>query len=211
MQNTKIIIEPLLKTGQKIANIKINDEEYALYAPNMDDLIFLNSPASDITNEDIIKWNNKSNFNGIYDTLINIPKDFPTNDIKIYDFKASTNEYLRDFIPGVFSSLDKFNNNNSITIEDKLLDIFDTFFEDDKKKIIKILTSWGPLFLSNILISDTAYHFSFFPINCSNYATLVAENKTEKEIMNSLQMIVLTFILIYDFKSKKCFLIRNNK
>lgn len=77
-----ISISNTLNEGTRLATITINGVDTDIYGSSSngsgnitgeEDPIFTNSPAADITLTDINNWNNKSDFSGDYEDLINIP------------------------------------------------------------------------------------------------------------------------------------------
>lgn len=183
-----------------------------------------NSPIADITDEDIENWTNKSNFSGSFNDLTEVPSlfsgsfndltetpsSFPTNDIILYSFLQSTNNNLKFFIKGYFSSLDLFNEDDidsETTIEDILLQISEHFRLMEHKKIIKIQASYANFILNNVYINNNIYVYSFIPLYSTNYHLMNIVNKTDQEIFDELHITQIIYTLILDTTTHKCYLL----
>lgn len=179
----------------------INDIGY-LTSYTETDPIFEQSPAANITLTDISNWNNKSDFDGSYTSLTDIP--IIEAPIRVYDFKESTTPYLSNFTNGVLTNIQNilFTSGGTESIENYLLNLITSH---GGNKLVKITSNVGQHYLTSVehVIDENNninyYTLNLTPVIINNYSEILTAATTD-EVFNSLNNVLVYYIIILDIE-----------
>lgn len=201
---TNVSISNTLTEGTRLATITINGVSTDIYGSSNGgnsggDGIPSDSPAGSITWADITTWNNKSDFDGDYNSLNNLPDPsnfvFFIHESDILNFKNLTiNTYC--------NTLDKYQNTeDSLMIEDILFSIFNSWYLYPNSTI-KIQSATGSHIINGIIWENNIIDISLSPIYKSNLNEIDQTDKTSSEILDELNF--------NEFKKRLCFDVNNH-
>ena len=222
-----ISISNTLNEGTRLATITINGVDTDIYGSSNGsgnnseigeetDPIFLASPAYAITNNDIINWNNKSNFDattlatialtGDYNDLSNQPTII--NNILFFStIPCIDNNFKNLTSSSIIDATSNFDiTEDSETIEDWLENISDTYF-NNINQLIKIISMNNIYIIGNIILTNNVYTFSFLPLSTTNYNSIDKTNKTDSEILALIQSATSYKQIILDKNIHKIFIL----
>ena len=160
------------------------------------DPIFAASPAAKITSQDIINWNNKSNFDGKYTSLD--PTTLPAKNIQIFYINESDNVDFKYLTENTYcNTTDLYSSSSDFTIENILNDIITTYISSFDS-ILKIHSFIGTFTILNINNRNNVYTFTLSNLAFSNFNSISQVNKTNSEILGEITITDRTPVLIFD-------------
>lgn len=160
------------------------------------DPIFAASPAANITSQDIINWNNKSNFDGKYTSLD--PTTLPAKNIQIFYINESDNVDFKYLTENTYcNTTDLYSSSSDFTIENILNDIITTYISSFDS-ILKIHSFIGTFTILNINNRNNVYTFTLSNLAFSNFNSISQVNKTNSEILGEITITDRTPVLIFD-------------